>query len=104
MEEVGAGGADFSVGAGDLRLGFSAVRGPLLTAGHAPLIAGQVPGLTLQVPRVGDPLPVAGDREVLDPQVHPRDPAGGGEAMFVAALDPGRRRVVVGPRGSAART
>ena len=30
-------------------------------------------------------------------------PAGGAEAMFVAALDPGRRRVVVGPRAAVPR-
>src|SRR6266568_557786 len=44
VEEVGAGGADFPVGPGDLGPGLGAVRGPLLAAGHAPLAAGSGSG------------------------------------------------------------
>jgi hypothetical protein len=33
-------------------------------------MAGQVPGLALKMPRVGDPLRVAGDGEVLHPEVY----------------------------------
>ena len=43
VEEVGAGGADLPVGAGDFRFGLRAVGGPVLAAGHAPLVPGEVP-------------------------------------------------------------
>src|SRR5690349_10649186 len=83
VEEVGAGGADLAVGAGDFGPGFGAVRGPALTAGHPPLVAGQVPGPAFQVTGIGDPLPAAGDRKVGDPEVNADDPARGGELLRV---------------------
>ena len=57
---------DLGFGAGGLALAFTRTQ-PRVAAGHPPLIAGQVPGPPFQVPGIGDPLPVAGDREVGDP-------------------------------------
>jgi len=80
VEEVGAGGADLAVGAGDFGPGFGAVRGPALTAG-------QVPGSAFQVTGIGDPLAAAGDRKVGDPEVNADDPARGGELLRVGYVN-----------------
>jgi hypothetical protein len=53
--------------------------------------------VTCQVPGVGDPLPVAGDREVGDPQVHPGGPARGGERLGFGYVD-GERDVPASAR------
>ena len=117
VQEVGPRRADLAVGAGDLGPGLGSVGGPLLAAGQAPLAAGQAAFPPGQVARVRDLVPVAGDGEVLDAQVHPDQGAGGGKRRGVGHVDgegdvPAaawvlrdrhrgrveRRRVDVGPR------
>jgi hypothetical protein len=97
VEEVVAGSANLAVCPGDFLLGFGTVGAALLAAGQPPLVAAQVLGPAFQVPGVGDPLLVAGDHKVLDPQVNPDNPASGGKRPGVGDLD-GERHVPAAAR------
>ena len=65
-----AGGADLAVRAGDLGFRLGPVGGALVAAGQAPLVAGQAAFPPGQAARAGDLVPVRGDGEMRDAQVH----------------------------------
>jgi hypothetical protein len=86
VQEVDPRRADLAVRPGDLGPGLGPVDGALLAAGQAPLVAGQAAFPASQATRVGDLLPVAGDGEVLDAQVHAHDGADGGQRRGLGHL------------------
>jgi hypothetical protein len=87
VQEIGAGVADFPMGAGDLRLRLGPVLAAFLAAGEPALVTGQAPGLALKMTRIGDLLSVAGHGEVLDTEVNADDSPGSGKLLRHAGLD-----------------
>jgi hypothetical protein len=73
VQEIGTGRADLPVGAGDFALGLIPVRRSLLAAGEPALVTGKVAFPPGQLAGVRDLLPVRGDGEVLDAEVHADD-------------------------------
>ena len=74
-----AGLAALTVGTGDFSPGLGPVRRALLAAGQAPLVPGQAAFPPGQAARVRDLVPVAGDGEVREAQVHADSSAGRGK-------------------------
>lgn len=87
VQKVSTGGSDFPVRASHFRLSLGAVGRPLLTTRHTPLIAGQVATSPFEVPRIVDQIPVAGDGETLEPQVHANCVASRGKRIGIVALN-----------------
>ena len=87
VQEIGAGRADLPVRPGHLRLRLDAVRGALLAAGQPPLIAGKSTSPAGQLPWIRDLLPVRGDRERLDAQVHPGNGSRRGKLLRVSGVN-----------------
>jgi hypothetical protein len=92
VQEVSPGVADLAVGPGDLGLRLGPVGRAALAAGQPPLVAGQAGSLALQVAGVGDPVAVAGHREVVHAQVNTHGAAGRGQRLRRPGVD-GQRHV-----------